>query len=586
MKIKFVAVIGLVIGLGGCGGSSEEIIKSDGDEEDDASLSLIGDDGYVLAGALPLINSATEEGKVLYVDLSVGKEGCFDYDPSTRQCGSGDDRVFGDLPKLAAFPGDTILFRGGKYQEKWTVRHSGTEKHRIIYKAYPGETVLFTGANLSPAINLSYREYVTLEGFTVSDVGRWLYARKASYNIIKNNTFRRATDASGGAKTGLFFAESYFNKLINNDIEDNPQDLLSLISSDKNLVEGNQFRSAGHSLWSIRCGNYNVVRNNYFHNEKQKIGEVYDCAKTAGYELYDSSRRNLIESNDFAYVPSSGNKSPFSGIQYAGQQGIIRKNRFYDTQGPGLRFTIYGTEAQFNWGNRIYNNVFLNSDYAGVRIGGASAALKFEDNIFKNNILAGSRFVANDTRWSLYTDILAGEPVQLKTVRLDGFTFENNNFYSEDGTRENFLITHGGRHVDNYFTLSLDEWQKKYPSLFKNNVSASPMFTLDDDQKYHLSAGSAMRDAAAFLSHTTEAGVGVVVPLSDVSYFYDGFDIPDELGDVIQFEAQTQTARIVDIDYAANTITLDREMIWAEGQGIALAYSGAAPDIGAYEFVD
>ena len=574
MQIKQWAVI-LVMGLGACDGSSQHMSQ----QEEDLSTSPIINDGYVVVTA-----PSAEGGKTLYVDPLIGVDDCFDYDPSTRACGEGQERVFADLPLLTAFPGDTVLFRGAEYNQTWTVRHSGKQGRPITYQVYPGEKVLFTGEQLKPAINLSYREYIVLDGFTVSDVGRWLYARQMNYSVIKNNTFQRAMDASGGAKTGLFFSDAHFNKLLNNDIEDNPQDLLSLISSDRNVVEGNRFHKAGHALWDIRCGNYNVIRHNYFHNEKQKIGEVYDCDNAAGYKLYDSTRRNIIESNDFSYVPSSGNKSPFSGIQYAGQQGIIRKNRFYDSQGPGLRLTIYGNEAQHNWGNRIYNNVFLNSGYAGVRIGGADAALKFEDNIFKNNIFAGSRFVANDTRWTLYTEVLAGKPVQVKVSRLEGYTFENNSFYSEGDVKQDFFITYGFRDINNHFTLSVDEWQQKYPLLFKDNLSASPMFAVKGDQNYHLAAASEMRDAAAFLAHASAAGSGVIVPLDDVSYFYDGFDIPGESGDLIQFEGQTQTAYIVDIDYVANTITLDREMVWAEGRGIALAYSGPAPDIGAHEF--
>jgi hypothetical protein len=72
--------------------------------------------------------------------------------------------------------------------------------------------------------------------------------------------------------------------------------------------------------------------------------------------------------------------------------------------------------------------------------------------------------------------------------------------------------------------------------------------------------------------------------VEDASYFYDGFGIEGETGDVIQLEGDTKTARVIDIDYVNNTLTLDQLLNWTDGQGVSLAYNGSAPDIGAYEY--
>ncbi len=71
--------------------------------------------------------------------------------------------------------------------------------------------------------------------------------------------------------------------------------------------------------------------------------------------------------------------------------------------------------------------------------------------------------------------------------------------------------------------------------------------------------------------------------LQDTGYFYDGFGIEGEAGDLIQFEGQKETARIKHIDAKSGKITLDRPLSWKDGQGVALAYSGKAPDIGTFE---
>jgi hypothetical protein len=62
----------------------------------------------------------------------------------------------------------------------------------------------------------------------------------------------------------------------------------------------------------------------------------------------------------------------------------------------------------------------------------------------------------------------------------------------------------------------------------------------------------------------------------------DGWDIIE--GDLIQL-ANGQRARITDVNYETNAITVDTEMSWAQNMGLSLAYEGSAPDIGAYEFV-
>ena len=87
------------------------------------------------------------------------------------------------------------------------------------------------------------------------------------------------------------------------------------------------------------------------------------------------------------------------------------------------------------------------------------------------------------------------------------------------------------------------------------------------------------------LHRTTVAGEGSGTELvvRDALYFYDGFGISGEMGDRIQLEGSTETAVIVNVDYASNTLTLDRALSWEGGQGVSLAFAGSAPDVGMYE---
>ena len=221
--------------------------------------------------------------------------------------------------------------------------------------------------------------------------------------------------------------DSHYCQVLYNILDDG-NDNLQLIHSDHNLVEGNRITLARHNLWSILCGNFNVIRDNYFHNAIQKAGQVTDCegVPSDAVESYDDTHRNVIEGNEFALTGNSGDASPYAGIQFAGQETIIRRNVFHHTIGPALDLTLYSAEAEINTNNRIAHNVFARSDFAGVSV---ARGATLEDNVFKNNVLSGSRFVANDTRWRWYTEVLDGEPVQLLTSRLDGLLFERNVFW-------------------------------------------------------------------------------------------------------------------------------------------------------------
>lgn len=527
-----------------------------------------------------LLPQLTFAASTIYVDLQIGVPSCANYTAASRTCGAGTDTAYSNFAGAAAVasPGHVVSIRAGTYNEKLIPINSGTLGNEITYRNYNQESVVITGP-FRPAIDLTNRQYIIIEGLNITNVDRWLYLVNAHNNVIKGNTFQTATDAVGGGKTGIFLNNATFNKVLNNTLVDNAADSITMVNADRNIVEGNTFRKAGHALWAIRCGNYNILRANYFHNVSQKIGEVYDCDGASGYNKFNATKFNLIEGNEFAYTPSSGNASPFSGIQYAGQDSIIRRNTFHDTVGPALRMAIYGAEAQYNTGNRVYHNVFYGTDYAGVFIeqGGT-----FVDNIFKNNILMKSVFVANDTRWSWWVNTVSGKPVQVMTGRLDGFEFDTNAFFNAQAG-ETWLMTYGWRTPVWSQQNDIAWWETNYPQLIKNSIEQDASFVSEANSDFRLSANSPLIDAGTFLTSTVNAGSGNVMTVADTSYFYDGFGIPGEAGDTIQLNGQSGTATVVAVDYTNNTLTLDRNLSWSAGQGLSLAFNGSAPDIGAFE---
>lgn len=537
---------------------------------------------------ISIVGTGAEAG-IIYVDPTLLSVTCDNYSPKSRECGGGIFKAYNTLSGGAdnAVAGDIVYLRGHNYDEALIPANSGIDGSPITFTKYQNEAAIITGP-LSPAIDISNKSYIVLDGFEVNNVFRWLHAVNTNYSEITNMTFRDALDPWGSSKTGIFFQAATYNKILNNVIDNSTQDNLSLINAHYNVVEGNQFTLADHALWTIKCGDYNVLRNNYFHNANQKIGEIYDC-DAVGFDhdvtLFNSTEHNLVEGNEFAFTASSGRSSPYSGIQHAGQKSIIRKNIFHDTIGPALQMTLYADEAMYNSFNRIYNNVFFSTDFAGVELPNTGLGTSFVDNIFKNNIFAKSIFVANDTRWTWYTGELDGKPVQIKMGRTDGFSFDTNAVFNT-APDELYLITEGIRtSSSNPAQQTVTWWQTNYPAVFSNMLEADPVFVseLTGALDFNLQSGSPMIDAGTFLSSTIGAGSGKTLTVSDATYFFDGYGIPGQQGDLIQLEGQTTQARIVSIDYVANTITVDTALNWTDGLGVSLAYNGVKPDLGAYE---
>jgi hypothetical protein len=116
------------------------------------------------------------------------------------------------------------------------------------------------------------------------------------------------------------------------------------------------------------------------------------------------------------------------------------------------------------------------------------------------------------------------------------------------------------------------------------DVPEAPGFASESDRDTHLRPDSPMIDKAGFLTSATESGSGQELPVADVRYFFDGFGIAGEAGDLVQLAGDSRRARIVRIDYGASRLILDSPLAWVKGQGVTTLYAGVAPDFGSDEF--
>jgi hypothetical protein len=159
---------------------------------------------------------------------------------------------------------------------------------------------------------------------------------------------------------------------------------------------------------------------------------------------------------------------------------------------------------------------------------------------------------------------------------VEGFVFIRNDFFHNAPGEDVIVEEFGSGGTISFF-------ESTYPDAFMDNLEIFPMFVDGAGRDFSLQSGSGLVDAAAFLTTASGSSTGTVMTVADARWFYDGFGIPGETGDEIQLEGGTQRAVVLAVDHGANTLTLDRELAWTDGQGVSLVYTGSAPDVGAFE---
>lgn len=463
----------------------------------------------------------------IHIDPTIGSDCPTTYNAAARTCSGGSAGAYRTLSAGlgSASPGDTVLLRAGTYGQL-APSVSGTSAQPITIKSYMGETATITGSVVG--LWIIGRTDLILEGLTVSNSTGFCRLEDSTRITLQNNTFQNSTGS--GTTAGCKFVRTTHSRMLNNAIVNGNDSLLLQDASDRNLVSGNTFTTGRHSQLSIRCSEYNVIRNNTFANSVQKSIELYDCDSISDApERFDSTHHNLIEHNRFTQTADSSSYNDYNAIQHGGQETIVRRNVFYNNLGGGLHYNTYSAEATVLYGNRSYHNVFHDNECWAI-YGEGENAPNYTDNRVLNSI------------------------------------FWRNTDCGGGGSQTNIADADAVTMVSNAL------------------LSADPGFVSAVGRDYRLTVGSSQIDAGSFLTQTSGAGSGTSLPVNDVRYFYDGFQISGESGDQIQLQGQVGTVRVTAINYATNTLTLSAPLTWSAGQGVHLAYAGSAPDIGAFEF--
>jgi hypothetical protein len=476
--------------------------------------------------------------------------------------------------------GDTVYVREGIYYETILPVHSGTQGNYITYTRYQNESVEINGSSRSrECIDLRDRDFINIDGLNIKECLYFVRGGNAegepgfSNCIIQNNTM-----FSGDYGIHCLRGGCSFNKFLNNTIElksldeieansNNPTIRLGFRTgppSNNNLIEGNDISFTGSYGIVIENQN-NVVRNN----------KIHDCG-SKGISIYFFASFNVFEGNTI-YHTGIGPDGQGKGINlFSGNNNVVRNNVVYDDweslDGNLGESTLIGIDSRDDIGvshdNHIYNNVLYGSDNWGVYLGHhPNPDFTTHDIFFKNNIIYKNS--GYSVHFYSYCDNPTWPPYE-------GILFDHN------------LISTGvfGDDVVRFFcqaqSFTLEEAQSTYPEVFVGNLDGDPLFVNEGGRDFSLQDQSMAIDAGTYLTRTLASGSGTEIQVEDAGYFFDGFGIVE--GDQIRLGGESGTARILSVDYLANTVTVDRELTWSAGQGVSLAYHGGAPDIGAYEF--
>jgi len=370
----------------------------------------------------------------------------------------------------------------------------------------------------------------------------------SSHNWIHHSTFCKYGLSANGSDYGVVL------EIGNENVSD---DFTSC-----NLIEDCHIYHGGHHVLGLN-GSHNVVRNNYMHNEPWMPDEdenlwgnriLYLCTSHQGCNM-----SNLVENNRLAYsyisvdaqtIPTEANKIAHSG-------NIIRRNLVYQHVSSAFSYQWYRPDGGSR-GNHQYHNSIYKTNTHDSRAAVFFTTYKVQEPWIRNNTIKNDIIIDNGRISPNIGDSCRNG---------EGTTYPDCNVHLNSVIEHTFLSVDGD-------------------PLWVNVAIPSSPFDYENQPDFRLQSGSPCINAGGFLTTiTSTGGSGTVFTVTDAGYFMDGWGIEHVQGDLIQLEGSMLRARITQVNYDTQTITVDTPLTWTQGQGVSLAYEGSAPDIGAYEYL-
>lgn len=349
-----------------------------------------------------------------------------------------------------------------------------------------------------------------------------------------------------------------------------------------NLIVSNTIYSGRHAAVTIYAP-FTMVIGNYIHNEPWQWSEAatnYGSGRCIGID--PSGYGSVIDGNIIAYAGYSflDVDSPQSarGIECAAHNVIIRNNEVRFTEATGIiaNYSKGYAEHIYATNSHVYHNTVV-----GVVCG---------PNGF---------FWANGTFKEVESAVLWEHWYNATTEPVINTAWKNNLLHRGKSVSYTAPVTPFTYNVvTNGLTISSEIFEGNWlghtnDPLFVDETAGGLTYTQLDGVvvpgnptnpasiNLRLQTNSPCIDKGVWLTTCVANGSGTSIPVADAYYFYNGLGVTD--GDQIQLQGSTNRARITAVNYGTATLTLDTSLTWTNGQGVALAYEGNAPDVGAYE---
>ncbi|MHC4400704.1 MAG: right-handed parallel beta-helix repeat-containing protein [Planctomycetota bacterium] len=468
-----------------------------------------------------------------------------------------------DKANNAVRPGDVVTFLPGDYPGVVSPKHNGEPGRPVAYRGEPPLGARLVGGD--PVVELQKRLHFVLDGFHVAPAGgRYLVAAGCEHLVIRNCRFEGARGSYTAARfiecRNVGLHDNVFTRLLSTSngavLTGN---MIQADRCDRLVIEGNTLGHAGHSPAHLRECKHLVVRRNLF------------CAKWGrGFETFNATPM-LFEENVVTEEVDSGGSADSRGKVLA-IDGVFRRNLIVRNYDAALASNSYvyreGMPAWVLRNSRLYNNtLYRNHSYAWIITARTGDPTTVSGNVWKNNV-----FCHNDPLGDF------------RALRL-GHLGEGNHFVRNVlfGDRAGRKLIEKWIEGEGYRRFALPDAERRLGALFSDNFDVDPRFVDADADDYRLSAGSPCIDAGGALTRTARAGEGRVLPVLDARWFYDGFGIAGQVGDLVFVGDDRRAAQVARTDVDNNVLHLDRDVRWRAGEPVSLPYVGRAPDLGAME---
>lgn len=506
-------------------------------------------------------------------------------------------------PNLTAAKGGGQFFSPGFHTAGNTSK--GTAENPITISNYPGHRPKFingnlNGVNVAP-FTIGNQSYIKIFGMGLAD------CRGASISLTVNTTNCEVaynicgpTARSNASEAVFVMADGAFRNWIHdniffgatgydindptNQVERGDTCTVGITSTHYSnawqmawcVIEYNFMYHGGHSVFNPqRCvSNYfrgNIIRNPIW-IDWPSFGQKGGHRCAGGWGEW-----NVFEENDYGYAGMPLMNLGAEGMGIFGPNNLSIREIFHHNECNGLTLYSKGVEG-LGW--FVTNNTIVHPTFVRNALG-----QKYYTNYFNAGLALG-KYTNNN----------------LTTIFLSGVT--------NSQMRNALLAQNGGQGAG--LTNSIEFRSSSAASNpdflggtnWFDHISGDPLFANDTNRIYNveqplgnplgtnaraefvLRANSPCIDKAGWLTTCVGNGSGTSLTVGSSRYFWSGLTACNRFfpGSTIQLQGQATRVTVTAIDPVTHTLTLSTQLTWTDGQGVALAYTGTAPDFGFAEY--